>query len=285
MEMSVIMDAVRRDALEKSRSIVLTEKSEELLARTISGIMEMDAIVRQEGLLTLEERVTKLEGKDFIEKLLKKGGELFVDGFAPDELEEFLTTMYWVKAPNESEALAAYMVIRGLCLIQARISSFFVERLLFAMIPEQCMKYCQSKLEQCLLEFEEKIHRDEMVRYEKINYKVQDEDTANLLQRLSEWLLCMDGRNVQRLLRDVDNNDLVTAMTGLNENTRKIIFGNMSKGLCEMLISDYVRKFWKKGEVYYTDERKIKVSTERIIEIISKLVQIDELQCPLVDVI
>ena len=50
--------------------------------------------------------------------------------------------------------------------------------------------------------------------------------------------LLLDDRAIQRVLRDVDNNDLALALKGGNEQVQTSIFNNLSKRLAVMIKED-----------------------------------------------
>ena len=53
-----------------------------------------------------------------------------------------------------------------------------------------------------------------------------------------EDILLLDDRAIQRVLRDVDNNDLAVALKGANEEVQNVIFKNLSKRLAAMIRED-----------------------------------------------
>ena len=53
-----------------------------------------------------------------------------------------------------------------------------------------------------------------------------------------EDILLLDDRAIQRVLRDVDNNDLSISLKGSNEEVQNAIFNNMSKRLATMIKED-----------------------------------------------
>ena len=53
-----------------------------------------------------------------------------------------------------------------------------------------------------------------------------------------EDVLLLDDRAIQRVLRDVDNNDLAVALKGSNEQVQEAIFKNLSKRLAAMIKED-----------------------------------------------
>ena len=53
-----------------------------------------------------------------------------------------------------------------------------------------------------------------------------------------EDILLLDDRSIQRVLRDVDNNDLGIALKAANEQVQNAIFNNLSKRLAAMIRED-----------------------------------------------
>ena len=79
-----------------------------------------------------------------------------------------------------------------------------------------------------------------------------------------EDILLLDDRSVQRVLRDVDNNDLAVALKGANENVQAAIFNNLSKRLAAMIREDM--EFM--GPVRMKD---VEEAQQKIVNIIRKL--------------
>ncbi len=79
-----------------------------------------------------------------------------------------------------------------------------------------------------------------------------------------EDILLLDDRAIQRVLRDVDNNDLAIACKGSNEDVQNAIFNNMSKRLAEMIKEDM--EFM--GPVRMKD---VEEAQQKIVNIIRKL--------------
>lgn len=53
-----------------------------------------------------------------------------------------------------------------------------------------------------------------------------------------EDILSLDDKSIQRVLRDVDNNELAVALKGSNEEVQSVIFNNLSKRLAAMIKED-----------------------------------------------
>ncbi|NLL80133.1 MAG: flagellar motor switch protein FliG [Clostridiales bacterium] len=79
-----------------------------------------------------------------------------------------------------------------------------------------------------------------------------------------EDILLLDDRAIQRVLRDVDNNDLAIALKGANEQVQTTIFNNMSKRLAVMIKEDM--EFM--GPVRMKD---VEEAQQKIVNIIRKL--------------
>ena len=79
-----------------------------------------------------------------------------------------------------------------------------------------------------------------------------------------EDILLLDDRAIQRVLRDVDNNDLAVALKGANEEVQNVIFKNLSKRLAAMIREDM--KFM--GPVRMKD---VEEAQQKIVGIIRKL--------------
>ncbi len=79
-----------------------------------------------------------------------------------------------------------------------------------------------------------------------------------------EDILLLDDRAIQRVLRDVDNNDLAMALKSANEQVQNAIFNNMSKRLAVMIKEDM--EFM--GPVRMKD---VEEAQQKIVNIIRKL--------------
>ena len=79
-----------------------------------------------------------------------------------------------------------------------------------------------------------------------------------------EDVLLLDNRAIQRVLRDVDNNDLAIAMKNANEQVQNAIFDNLSKRLAVMIKEDM--EFM--GPVRMKD---VEEAQQKIVNVIRKL--------------
>lgn len=79
-----------------------------------------------------------------------------------------------------------------------------------------------------------------------------------------EDILSLDDRSIQRVLREVDNNELAVALKGSNEEVQNLIFSNLSKRLATMIREDM--DFM--GPVRMKD---VEEAQQKIVNIIRKL--------------
>ncbi|MBQ8246808.1 MAG: flagellar motor switch protein FliG [Lachnospiraceae bacterium] len=71
--------------------------------------------------------------------------------------------------------------------------------------------------------------------------EIEDPELADEIRKkmfVFEDILLLDDRAIQRVLRDVDNNDLAIALKGANEEVQNTVFNNMSKRLAVMIKED-----------------------------------------------
>ncbi|MGN1085054.1 MAG: flagellar motor switch protein FliG, partial [Lachnospiraceae bacterium] len=79
-----------------------------------------------------------------------------------------------------------------------------------------------------------------------------------------EDILSLDDRSIQRVLHEVDNNELATALKSANEEVQNVIFNNLSKRLVAMIKDDM--DFM--GPVRLKD---VEEAQQKIVNIIRKL--------------
>ena len=97
--------------------------------------------------------------------------------------------------------------------------------------------------------------------------EVEEPELADEIRKkmfVFEDILLLDDRAIQRVLRDVDNNDLAIACKGSNEEVQNAIFNNMSKRLAVMIKEDM--EFM--GPVRMKD---VEEAQQKVVNIIRKL--------------
>ena len=97
--------------------------------------------------------------------------------------------------------------------------------------------------------------------------EIEDPELADEIRKkmfVFEDILSLDDRSVQRVLREVDNNELAVALKGSNEEVQNLIFNNLSKRLATMIKEDM--EFM--GPVRMKD---VEEAQQKIVNIIRKL--------------
>ena len=97
--------------------------------------------------------------------------------------------------------------------------------------------------------------------------EMEDPELADEIRRkmfVFEDIISLDDRAIQRVLRDVDNNDLAVALKNSNEEVQNVIFRNLSKRLAAMIKEDM--EFM--GPVRLKD---VEEAQQKIVNIIRKL--------------
>ena len=97
--------------------------------------------------------------------------------------------------------------------------------------------------------------------------EIEDPELADEIRKkmfVFEDILLLDDRAIQRVLRDVDNNDLAVALKGSTEQVQNAIFNNLSKRLAAMIKEDM--EFM--GPVRMKD---VEEAQQKIVNVIRKL--------------
>ncbi len=97
--------------------------------------------------------------------------------------------------------------------------------------------------------------------------EIEDPELADEIRKkmfVFEDILLLDDRSIQRVLRDVDNNELGLALKGSHEEVQNAIFNNLSKRLAQMIKEDM--DFM--GPVRMKD---VEEAQQKIVNIIRKL--------------
>ena len=97
--------------------------------------------------------------------------------------------------------------------------------------------------------------------------EIEDPELADEIRKkmfVFEDILSLDDRSVQRVLREVDNNELAVALKGSTEEVQNLIFSNLSSRLATMIKEDM--DFM--GPVRMKD---VEEAQQKIVNIIRKL--------------
>lgn len=97
--------------------------------------------------------------------------------------------------------------------------------------------------------------------------EIEEPELADEIRRkmfVFEDILSLDDKSIQRVLREVDNNELAVALKGAVEDVQNVIFNNLSKRLAAMIREDMEYM----GPVRLKD---VEEAQQRIVNVIRKL--------------
>jgi flagellar motor switch protein FliG len=97
--------------------------------------------------------------------------------------------------------------------------------------------------------------------------EIEEPELADEIRRkmfVFEDILSLDDKSIQRVLREVDNNELAVALKGAVEEVQNVIFNNLSKRLAAMIREDMEYM----GPVRLKD---VEEAQQRIVNVIRKL--------------
>lgn len=97
--------------------------------------------------------------------------------------------------------------------------------------------------------------------------EIEDPELADEIRRkmfVFEDILSLDDKSIQRVLREIDNNELAVALKGSSEEVQQVIFNNLSKRLSTMIREDM--EFM--GPVRLKD---VEEAQQKIVNVIRKL--------------
>ncbi|NLJ87228.1 MAG: flagellar motor switch protein FliG [Epulopiscium sp.] len=103
--------------------------------------------------------------------------------------------------------------------------------------------------------------------------EVEDTELAEEIKKkmfVFEDIITLDSRSIQRILREVDNNDLAIALKGSGDEVKNVVFANLSKRLSAMIQEDMEYM----GPVRLRD---VEDAQQKIVNVIRKLEEVGEI--------
>ena len=101
--------------------------------------------------------------------------------------------------------------------------------------------------------------------------EIDEPELADEIRRkmfVFEDILSLDDKSIQRVLREIENNEIAVALKNANEEVQNVIFKNLSKRLAAMIKED-IGDEDKKDEEIATINDRIKELEQQIVKIIS----------------
>lgn len=269
--MNIILDEVRRDAIKKFEP----EFGPKEVIDAIFLILEAATLGRKEGLLALEERFYFESCREGLERSVSNGVCLLCDAYDPVIITEMMTNAYWANNYTGNEALAQYCIIRGLLLVQQGENPYSIERLLLSLLPMDTRDEAEKEIDIKRNELRKQTEAQILQWYEEwegidqklIDFKPKIEDFESLIQKY-------DDRDIQRILREVDNADLELALIVISKECRSKFLDNMSTRLRAMILED-MQNIIRYYTLYLKPMERV---IDKITAIISKLASYGDIQ-------
>lgn len=268
---------IRQDAIQKQTQTRIGDADIELLGRTIFYLIDFAKGVRNYGLLYLDEADSLLQecgetDSCVMEKVLDRAAKLIVDGYRKEHVAEILSNEYWLNPPQGWMATVAYIVIRGMLLLQEEENGRTIEQMAVSLIPGAYRPACMKVKKRYADEKGKKEGEEAKIYFETDFSRSDSLEVRECLDWLELQLAYMTDAEVQRWLREVDTNYLIPALLGMKKRTRQKIAKNMSSRLRNLImeecyrISDVDVEAILDGATYVVEILKVLQATGEILD-------------------
>lgn len=196
-----------------------SEKEKKELKPLIRRIFDYAVISRREGLLAVEDSL-----KNEKSGLLCQGLELVIDGTDPEIVSNILKNNIYMSDKKGSTLLEKIIIHSGVCGIQKGYSPLILLQILAAFIGNS-----ESEIiEETTGEYKAKT----------INSFLSHTPELSGVPMLDTILPKLHGRFIQKMLREVDTNELSKSLFGASTETKRIVFKNMSPRAAFLVAED-----------------------------------------------
>lgn len=243
-----------------SDRIKCTENEKDECLQILSKMLFFSQKAHKYGLLSLESEMDKCE-----DLFMEKGIQFIISGMNPNYIKEILGTYIIVGDFTGKELLKRVIILEGILGIQKGESKYIIRERLSAYFGESYL----NKLKEYFGTDTENINNKIKAYFEKVKSKPPISSKTYLLE---ETIKNMDNRSIQRVLREVDVNDIVNALTGASGNVQIYVLRNISKNVLLMIIDELDVN----TEI---SNKAIVESQQKIINIIQKLKEDKEIKC------
>lgn len=220
-------------------------------------------IARNEGLIAVEEACEGLNQSDATQKFLFKEIMLIVDGTEPKFISEMGMNMIAADKYCSYEALIMLMYYKFAVMMQEGTHPYIIGKYLQSLMPDFLSEIILKKISEQEKEKLEskKDDSDKWIKALCEDNKAIDERDYSIINQTALTLLELSDGEIQRVLREIENDDIVTAMVELPGRARARIFDNASTRLGEVLAAEVMRK----GAVTFSEVEKACVNIMRTV--------------------
>lgn len=221
-------------------------------------ILFLGDLAGKEGLLALSEACEQLNKDDMTQEFLFRQMMRVVDGIEPELAAEMGTNAIAANDNVSYERLIMLMYHKAATLIQTGVTISTLGDYIQSMLPVFLRNIVLKKIseEADSRRAKEKEENSKWIRALCEDNKVIDERDYSIINQTALLLLELSDPEIQRVLRETENKDIVTAMIELPGLARARIFDNTSTRLGEMLAHDVMCR----GKVSLSEVEKACIS-------------------------
>ena len=200
------------------------EKTEAL--STLDKVLQLSEKAKISGLLSLEPEIDIVELEFF-----KKSIQMLIDGVEPEALKEILLNYTLCGNYRGKELLIRIIIIEGILAIQQGVHPGILREKLSSFFGEDFISEIGRHFG---LDSESQLKRMETFISASQDKPVLSKETSLLEEPLGR----MDNRSLQRLLREIDEYTIITAISGSSGKIHAKVLKNVSKKLAAVLIDE-----------------------------------------------
>ncbi|MCR5650707.1 MAG: hypothetical protein K6F86_05940 [Lachnospiraceae bacterium] len=203
------------------------------------AVWELFYLSRKEGTLSLEAVREKESIKNLIcGKELSSMIDLLVNGADPEVIEDIFLKRYYSRNYCGLEGFLYLFYLDSILYIQSTPHSWDYEENIKSYMPIEIGDEISSWIAACEKKAIDQSEADWKTLMER-DLPVDNTNSEYYIIKLVDYCLTeMNDNDIQRLLRDIDNNDDALIMKGLSGNALKRLHDNLSPRLFSMLLED-----------------------------------------------
>lgn len=236
-----------------------------VLIGAIEKMCQLSTIARKEGLLSLEEKAYEYAEENRC-KNLRTMIMLIVDGTDPELVEELSLSKYFSLGLEGFKAIEYLIYMIGSLAIQDGQNTRIIEERLLALVPDEVEEHYRRKQDEerdCIEGLELDLSILEKYYSGDIDATPGDGYYSNI--KVTDYAIrTLDDRGIQRVLVDVESQDLVLAMKGLSGEVRKRLFDNLSRRYAVMIAE----------EIEYVGQVRKEDITEAVMNIFTIIIKL-----------
>ncbi|TFG62990.1 MAG: hypothetical protein E4H36_06690 [Spirochaetales bacterium] len=188
-------------------------REKEKCRKLIDAIVHFSETARREGLLALEDRIGEIDSE-----FLKLGLRLVVEGTEPETVRGIMETGIYMQGKKGRNLLEQFIILEGILAIQQGEKPDIISLKLFSLLGDagdRMRKETETEKLEAFKKFLEDLKAPPAAGK-------QDTDPA--------WEVFgrIDGRSIQKILREIDTELLALALKGAGSAVKAKVFANLS---------------------------------------------------------